>query len=115
MWWSSRRAVCGSARKSGKCHKELQEAIKCMNEKRSSLLATMERKQKLMSGAPEESRRKVLEDVVVEDRISAVETELHATSEEMSGQTEDERRGVEGFGHCPSQFGWKGGVRSRKL
>ena len=72
--------VCKKIRK---YYMELQEAIKCMNEKRSRLLATTECKQKLMSVTAEEVRRKVLDDVVVvEDRISAVEMELLETSEE---------------------------------
>ena len=54
-------------------HKELREAIEFMNAKQSKQWATMDRKQKLMSEAPEENRRKVIQDVLVlEDRISAV-------------------------------------------
>ena len=54
-----------------------------MNANQSGLLATMARKQRLMSGASEEIRRKVFQDVLVlEDKIS-VEIELLETSEEM--------------------------------
>ena len=55
-------------------YRELQEAIKYMKEKRSRLLETMERKQKLIVGAPEEIRKRVTQDVMVlEDKISRVE------------------------------------------
>ena len=46
-------------------YKKVQEAIECMNAEQSRLLATMERKHKLMCGAQEEIRRKVLLDVLV--------------------------------------------------
>ena len=39
-----------------KHHRELQEAIEFINAKQSRLLATLSRKQKFMSGAPEEIR-----------------------------------------------------------
>ena len=45
-----------------------------MKEKRSRLLETMERKQKLIVGAPEEIRKRVIQDVMVlEDKISQME------------------------------------------
>ena len=64
--------------------RELQEAIEHMKEKRSGLLETVEREQKLMSGAREEIRKRVFQDVLVlEDKITEVENELHEASEEM--------------------------------
>ena len=63
---------------SNKSGQELQRAAgsrtEYMKEKRSGLLKTVERKQKLMSGAPEEIWKTVLQDVVaLEDKISEVE------------------------------------------
>ena len=64
-----------------------------MNAKQSRLLATMERKQKLMSGALEEVRDKLFQEVLVfEDRISAEEVELLETSEEMKDLMMGRRR-----------------------
>ena len=86
-------------------YKEVQEIIEYMNAKQSRLRATMERKQKLMSGGPEGIRRKLFQAVLVlEDRISAVETELLVASEEMRElKVEKERRKRrEGFRYCRS-------------
>ena len=56
---------------------EFQEHIEYMNVKQSRLLATVERKQKMVSGALEEIRAKLSHEVLVlEDRISAEEEEL---------------------------------------
>ena len=64
--------------------KKKAEAVEYMKEKRRTLLATMERKQKLMSEAPEEIRKRVLQDVMVlEDKFSEVKNELYQASEEM--------------------------------
>ena len=47
-------------------------------------MATVERKQKLMNGASDEIHTKFLQDVlVVEDKISELDNELHEASEEM--------------------------------
>ena len=55
---------------------DLQEIIECMNMKQKGLLATMERKQKLLSQAPEDLQGKLFQDVVVsDDRISVEEAE----------------------------------------
>ena len=63
---------------------EVQEAIEYMNAKQSMLLAAMERKQKLRSGASDEILRKVLQDVLVLDgKISEVEEKLLDASGEM--------------------------------
>ena len=63
---------------------EVQEAIEYMNAKQSRLLAAMERKQTLRSGASDEILRKVLQDVLVLDgKISEVEEKLLDASEEM--------------------------------
>ena len=63
---------------------EVQEAIEYMNAKQSRLLAAMERKQTLRSGASDEILRKVLHDVLVLDgKISEVEEKLLDASEEM--------------------------------
>ena len=65
-------------------NRELQEAIEFMNAKQSRLLATIERKRKLMIGATKEIRRKVRQDVLVlEGKITEVEIELLQASEEM--------------------------------
>ena len=72
---------------------ELREAIEFMSATQSRQVATVERKQKLRSGAPEEIPRKVLQDVLVkEDRISAVETELLETGEQMRELTVEKRK-----------------------
>ena len=58
-------------------YKELQVIIEPMNMKQERLLATMERKQKLVSGAPEDLRKKVVKEIrILDDRISAEEAEL---------------------------------------
>ena len=58
--------------------------IEYMNAKQSSLLAAMERKQTLRSGASDEILREVLHDVLVLDgKISEVEEKLIDASEEM--------------------------------
>ena len=44
---------------------ELYEAIEYMNERQGKLLAMMERKQKLMSAAPEDLWRKILQEMRV--------------------------------------------------
>ena len=60
---------------------ELQEAIEYMNAKQSRLLATVERKQQLRSGASDEIPRKFLKGVLVlEETISEVDNELHEAS-----------------------------------
>ena len=67
-------------------NRELHEAIAHMKTKQSRLLATVEQKQHLMSGAPEEIRRKVIQNVLVlDDKISEVEIELLETSEDENG------------------------------
>ena len=80
---------------------EVQEAIENMNAKQSRLLAAMERKQTLRSGASDEILRKVLQDVLVLDgKISEVEEKLLDASEEMrtlrveTGKMEEEERRV---------------------
>ena len=44
--------------------REMQEAVEYMQDRRSRLLETMERKQKLMSGAREEIRKRIHQDVM---------------------------------------------------
>ena len=83
-------------------HKEeFQDIIEYMNVKQGRLLATMERKQKLMSGTWEEVWDKLPQGVLVlEDRISAEEAELLEISEEVKeydGKQSVESGGVEGF------------------
>ena len=59
-----------------------------MNKKQKGLLATVERKQKLLSGAPEDLRRKLFQDVVVLDgRISVEEAKPFEKREEMEGSS----------------------------
>ena len=63
---------------------ELQSTIEYMDERRSRLLESMEHKQKLMSGAPDEIWKKALQDVMVlEDKISDVESELREDQDEL--------------------------------
>ena len=48
-----------------------------MNVEQAGLLATVERKQKLMSAAPEDRRAKICMEIsILDDRISAEEVEL---------------------------------------
>ena len=79
--------------------REQQEAIEPLSATQSKLLATIERKQKLMTEASDEIQRKVLQDVLaLEDKFSAVETELHEASAEMRRLTvERKRAGVVGL------------------
>ena len=65
-------------------YRELQHAIEYTNAKQSRLLATMERKQKIDERSSNELQRKFLKDVLVlEEKISEVENELHDASAEM--------------------------------
>ena len=101
-------------------YKKLQEIIEHRNMKQGELLATMERMQKMMSGALEEIREKLFQEgLVLNDRISAEEADLCKKSEEPmeahDGKKEDESGGVEGLG-C--RWSWRqlgGGIRSPKL
>ena len=52
-------------------YQELHEAIEYMNERQGKLLSMMERKQKLKSAAPEDLWRKILQEMVLDERISA--------------------------------------------
>ena len=64
-----------------------------MNAKQSRLLAAMERKQTLRSGASDEILRKVLQDVLVLDgKISEVEEKLLDASEEMRTLSVERRK-----------------------
>ena len=59
----------------------LQEAIEYTNAKQNRLLATVERKQQLRSGASDEIPRKFLKGVLVlEETISEVDNALHEAS-----------------------------------
>ena len=81
-------------------YRELQDAIEYTNAKQSRLLATMERKHKLMNGVSDEIQRKFLKDVfVLEEKISEVENELHDASAEMKlgGKKEGGSGGSEGL------------------
>ena len=48
--------------KQAEAYQELHETIKKMNERQGKLLAMMERKQKLMSEAPEDLRGKIFQE-----------------------------------------------------
>ena len=89
MWW--RLDASSSQEKQDRNDRELQEAIEYLNAKRSRRLETTERKQKWMNGASSEIQRNVLQDVLVlADKISEVENELHEASGEMSRKAEAE-------------------------
>ena len=78
-------------------YKEWQSTIVYM-EKRNSLLESMERKQKFISGALDEIWKKALQDVkVLKDKISEVESELREAEDELR-LVEMERRRTEAKG-----------------
>ena len=65
-------------------HQELHEAIEYMNERQGKLLAMMERKKKLMSGAPEHLRGKIFQDIrVLDESISAQKVDLLEKTQAM--------------------------------
>ena len=68
-------------------YQELQVIVEHMDMKQEALLATMERKQKLMGGAQEDPREKLFKEVrILDDRISVEEAEVHddrAETEEL--------------------------------
>ena len=77
--------------------KELQVTIEHMNMKRGGgeeeLLTTMERKQKLVSGVPEDLRERLFKEVrILDDRISAEEAELCEKRAEMVDFLKESRR-----------------------
>ena len=74
-------------------YRVLQEAVEYMNTKQHRLLATMERKQKLMSGASDVIQRKFFEEVLVlEEKISEVDNVLHEASEGTRELTVERRK-----------------------
>ena len=48
-------------------------------------------------------------------RKELLETREYMRERELMVEKEDESGEVEGFGHCPSRFGWTGCVLSPKL
>ena len=79
-----RKAVCDSARNTEIGLQGAPRDHRVHGREAEGLLATVERKQNLMSGAPEEIGEKLLhEALVLDDRISAEEAELVEKSEEM--------------------------------
>ena len=75
-------------------YQEVHEAIEYMHE-RQRKLAMMERKQKLMSGAPGELRGKMFQEMkVLEERISAQEIDLLEKHQAMK-ELLKERRSTE--------------------
>ena len=74
---------------------DLLEIIEFLNEMQKGLMVTMERKHKLMSGAPEKCREKFSKDLV--DRISAEEVELLEKKVMREMLTERRRTKVKGW------------------
>ena len=89
----------------GRRNRELQEATEHMNTEQGRLLAATERKQQLLGEASEEIRV-----LILEDRISVVESELLETSVKMSElmveRNEHESGGVEGSSTTTSRQSW---------
>ena len=93
-----------SPRPAGTSGQELQRVAGChrvYERKEKRALETIERKQKLMSGAPEEVWKRVLQGVVaLEDKISEVEVELQEAKE----RNEDARGGKKEGGNGGAGF-----------
>ena len=91
-----------------------------MNAKQSRLLATMERKHKLMNGASDEIQREFLKDVLVlEENIWEVEEEFQEAGEELRKLTVQRRKAEAeelrvSDTHVHGCFGQSDSVRSPK-
>ena len=74
-------------------YQELHEAIEYMNGRHGKLLAMMELKQKLMSGAPEDLRGRFSRRVrVLDERISVEEIDLLEKKQAMKELLKERRR-----------------------
>ena len=71
----------------------MQDTIKYMEKKRSGLLETVERKQKVRIGAPEEFQASIFQDVMTLDhKMSEGKIELHEAKEELRTVAMERRR-----------------------